>query len=140
MKHFLHHDFIPQTGKGKLRSSHLLFQSLVFFMFSFIFLYPQFAKAIPDFTFSVEATPESCPSNGTLKFSVSQTEPSAVITYTIYLLPELSKPFKVQQSPTLSSLRAGEYRIIATQEFNGESNNEKPVSYTHLTLPTIYSV
>ncbi|MEX2595171.1 MAG: gliding motility-associated C-terminal domain-containing protein [Anditalea sp.] len=126
-----------------MKSSHLLFQIFFFCVFSLVLLYPKSAsaKALPAFSFSVEATAESCPSNGELKFSVSQTEPSAVITYTIYLLPELNKPFKVQQASTLSSLRAGDYRIIATQEYNGESNSEQQDVTIDLTYePTDFNI
>lgn len=102
----------------------ILFASFFLLSLSFIASAPYASQSLADFVLEVKVNNESCSSDGELNFQVSQTLPSASIEYTIYLLPELSQPFKVQKSSILGGLDAGDYRVVATQTLNGTSSSE----------------
>ncbi|WP_293890125.1 gliding motility-associated C-terminal domain-containing protein [Flavobacterium sp.] len=74
---------------------------------------------------NVTATNESCPSNGTLMFTVSNTTAGSVILYSVYLLPNVTTPISVQSATTISGLTAGTYRIIATQTLGSVSGTRQ---------------
>lgn len=102
----------------------ILFASFFLLSLSFIASASYTSQSLADFVLEVKVNNESCSSDGELNFQVSQTLPSASIDYTIYLLPELSQPFKVQKHSILGGLDAGDYRVIATQTLNGESSSK----------------
>jgi len=79
---------------------------------------------LPAFTFTLTATDETCPQNGTLNFQVSGTDPGAVIIYTIYKLPVTATPFTTVTSNSLTGLRAATYRIVATQTLGSLTNSQ----------------
>lgn len=93
---------------------------LLFFLFSSV-TQAQFA----DFSFSVVQTNETCESNGTLSFSVQNTTPNAVITYSIYLLPNTVNPITVTTQNNYTGLNSGNYLIIATQNLAGQNNSQQ---------------
>lgn len=105
---------------------------LLFIIAGTLFFFP--AKALPDFDFSVEVKNESCSSDGKLIFSISPSLPAAVVEFTIYLLPELTKPLKVQSETVLSNLTAGDYRIVAKRELNGEISSK----LVNVTIKSVY--
>lgn len=79
---------------------------------------------LPNFTLTVTPTPQTCLGNGMLGFSVSGTNPSASIDYTVYLLPDTTTPVGVTTSSFLGSLSAGDYMVVATQSLGGNSNTQ----------------
>ncbi|MDY0089209.1 MAG: gliding motility-associated C-terminal domain-containing protein [Flavobacteriaceae bacterium] len=64
---------------------------------------------------AVSATNETCMGNGSLFFEITDAPPEATISYSVYLLPNISTPIAVLTTNTLPGLNAGNYRIIATQ-------------------------
>ena len=87
----------------------------LFLMFLFC---TQFAQGqLSNFTLSATKIDETCTANGSLSFSVSNTTPGSVILYSIYLLPNVTTPYSVQSSTTISGLTSGTYRIVATQSY-----------------------
>ena len=109
----------------------------LFLMFLFI---AQFAQGqLSNFTLNVTPTNETCPSNGTLTFTVSNTTAGSVILYSVYLLPNATTPISIQSATTISGLAAGTYRVVATQSLGSESgmqehdvtieNNLHPLTY-----------
>lgn len=110
------------------------------FTFSlFLFCMAAFAQ-LPDFTITVVPTAQTCLGNGSLAFSVSGTNPSANIDYTVYLLPDTATTVGTTTSSMLNSLEAGDYLVVATQSLGGESNtasvnvaiadDTEPLNYT----------
>lgn len=86
---------------------------------------------LPNFTLNVTFTHETCTTNGTMNFTVSGTNPAANITYTIYLLPDTTNPYRTVSTNTLSGLSAGNYRVVATQSL-GTANNSQQKDVTLL--------
>lgn len=91
-----------------------------------IFFFVQFAQAqLSNFTLTVVKTDETCTSNGSLTFSVSNTTPGSTILYSIYLLPNVTTPISVQSSGSISGLSAGTYRVVATQSLGNDSGSQQ---------------
>lgn len=76
------------------------------------------------FTLSVTPTPQTCLGNGSLAFSVLGTTPGATITYDVFLLPNVTTPLVSGSNATVSSLAAGNYRVVATQMLGNLSNTQ----------------
>lgn len=92
----------------------------------FFMLFCSLSQAqLSDFSFAVVKTDETCESNGTLTFSVQDTTPGSVITYSIYLLPNTVNPVTVTTQSTYMGLNSGNYLIIATQNLSGFSNSQQ---------------
>lgn len=92
----------------------------------FFILFCSFSQAqLADFSFSVVKTNETCESNGTLTFSVQNTTPESVITYSIYLLPNTVNPITATTQSSYTGLNSGDYLIIATQYLFGSSNSQQ---------------
>lgn len=88
--------------------------------------FAQFAQGqLSNFTLNVTPTNETCPSNGTLTFTVSNTTAGSVILYSVYLLPNATTPISIQSATTISGLAAGTYRVIATQSLGSESGTQE---------------
>ena len=88
-----------------------------------ILLISQFAYSqLSNFTFSVSSTNETCLGNGSLTFAVSNVVVGASIDYSIYVLPNTTTPIAVITSSTYTGLNAGNYLVVATQSFNGNSS------------------
>ena len=86
---------------------------------SFFILFSTLSQAqLADFSLSVVKTDETCESNGTLTFSVQNTTPQSIITYSIYLLPNTINPVIVTTQNNYTGLNSGNYLIIATQNLN----------------------
>lgn len=95
----------------------------LFLMFLFC---TQFAQGqLSNFTLSATKIDETCTANGSLSFSVSNTTPGSVILYSIYLLPNVTTPYSVQSSTTISGLTSGTYRIVATQSIGNQSGSQQ---------------
>lgn len=124
-----------------LKIRYLFIQLMIAFLAFLIPLHLYSSKILPDLEFSVEVKDESCSSDGELTFLVNPTDPSASITYHIFINPELTLPFKVQTETTLSNLSAGEYRIIATQELDGDSQSKQvDVTIKSSYVPTEFQI
>ena len=110
------------------------------FLAVFLFVFQFGFSQLNDFTLSLTVTHETCQGNGAIDFSVQNTTPGAVITYSVYLASNLTTPIGVTQSTSLAGLNAGTYVVIATQNLNGDSNtaqqqavinnNLNPVTFT----------
>lgn len=91
----------------------------------FIFLGTLAQAQLTDFSLAVQKTNETCESNGTLTFTVENTTAGAVMTYSVYLLPNTSSPISVTTQNTYSGLNSGVYLVIATQNFSGQTNSQQ---------------
>ena len=100
-----------------------LFQSFYFLFFMLCSSLMQ--GQLTDFSFTVQKTNETCESNGTLSFSVQNTTAGAVITYSIYLLPNVTSPITVTTQNNYTGLNSGTYLIIATQNLSGQTNSQQ---------------
>ncbi len=78
---------------------------------------------LQDFVLKVEVKDENCASDGELRFEVNSIHPSGSIEYAVYLLPDLTHPFKTLRDNVLGGLDAGDYRVVATQTVDGESSS-----------------
>lgn len=79
---------------------------------------------LPEFTFTVTATPQTCMGNGSLTFTVTGTNPAASMDYAVYLLPDTTTPVTIVTGTTVPSLVAGTYQVVATQSLGAESNSQ----------------
>lgn len=113
-----------------------------FYLFLTFLFFAQFAQGqLSNFTLNVTKTDETCPDNGTLTFSVSNTTAGSVILYSVYLLPDTTTPVSVQSATTLSGLSAGNYRVIATQSVGANSGTQQRDStIVDLVIPLVYQV
>lgn len=95
---------------------------------------------LPDFSLSVSSEAQTCLGNGSLQFTVSGTQPGAVMAYEIFLLPNTTTPVATVNTATAPNLIAGNYLVVATQTLGNESNTASanvtiddevvPLSYT----------
>lgn len=76
------------------------------------------------FTLTVTPTPQTCLGNGSLSFSTSGTTAGAAISYEVYLLPNTTTPIVSTSNTSVSSLSAGNYRVVATQTLGSLSNTQ----------------
>jgi len=58
----------------------------------------------------------------------------------VFYSREISKKIKISLGATSNALRLLKKNNVLTSEKKGKTNPYTSVSYTHLTLPTIYSV
>jgi gliding motility-associated-like protein len=80
---------------------------------------------LSDFTLTVTATDETCVGNGTLHFETAGTQPGAVITFSVYELPDTVNAIAVQTGTDLGGRTHGDYLVIATQSLNGNSGTQQ---------------
>ncbi len=107
---------------GKLLINRQKF--LYLFFIHFLFFNFSFAQ-LNDFTLQVTATNETCTANGTLTFTVSGVTEGAVITYSVYKLPNTTTPIAVLNNASLNGLSFGTYLVIATQTLGALSNTKE---------------
>lgn len=86
---------------------------------------------LPNFTITATATPQTCLGNGALAFSVSGSNPSAVMAYEVFLLPNATTPVVTVNNPYAPNLVAGSYLVVATQTLGSVSNT----ATTTITIP-----
>jgi hypothetical protein len=102
-----------------------MFSKKLYLFLMFLF-FAQFAQGqLSNFTLNVTKTNETCTSNGTLSFAVSNTTVGATMLYSIYLLPNVTTPLSVQSATSISGLAAGNYRVIATQSIGNQSGSQQ---------------
>lgn len=97
------------------------FAYTLFLFFCFITTYGQ----LPDFTFTLTATNETCTGNGKLDFQVTGTNPGATMIYTVYKLPETTTPFRTLSANSITGLNAATYRVIAKQIVGSLENTQQ---------------
>lgn len=96
---------------------------------------------LPPFTFTATPTPQTCLGNGTISFTVSGTQAGATMDYAVYLLPNTTTPVATVTTPSIGSLVAGTYQIIATQSLGGQtSTSTATVVITNQVVPLEYSM
>ena len=90
------------------------------------------------FTLNVTSANESCSGNGSLNFSVANTDPSGTITYIVYLLPDVTTPIASITANVLNGLSAGTYKIVARETIgNIFTTQEQTVSIASTIPPSI---
>ncbi len=93
------------------------------------------------FTFTAVATPETCPGNGTLTFSVTNPDPAGTLVYVIYKLPETVTPFATVTGNFLSGLSSGTYLIIARETVgNSVTTQQLTVTIGNQVQELVYSI
>lgn len=76
----------------------------------------------PAFTLNVTSTAQTCLGNGTLNFTVTGNDPSATMSYSVFLLPNTTTAVTTVTVPVATNLTAGNYQVVATQTLGGQSN------------------
>ncbi|WP_291113823.1 gliding motility-associated C-terminal domain-containing protein [Flavobacterium sp. UBA6135] len=92
----------------------------------FLLFLSSFAFAqVDNFTLEVNTINETCLGNGSMSFSVSGITPGATMSYAVFLLPNLTTPIAVLQTPSLTGLNAGNYGVVATQTLGADSGTQQ---------------
>jgi len=97
-----------------------------FWTFFWVLLFTTFSVSaqLPDFTFTVTATGETCAGNGQLTFTTAGTLPGATILFSVYLQPDVTDPVYSGDSTTFATA-AGTYNVVAVETLNGETNIQR---------------
>lgn len=96
---------------------------------------------LSDFTLTVTTTDETCFGNGILTFSVSGTQPGAVIIYEVYKLPNTTTPVATTTGNSITGLNSGVYSVIATQSLGGNTGSQSvEATIADLTNPLTFFV
>lgn len=115
-------------------------QALIFLALLFVFQSSAYAN-LPDFILTITKTDETCLANGTLTFTVQNTDPSATVEYKVYRLPDTVNAIAIQTTNFLSGQTNGTYRVIATQTLNGVSNSQtQDISIINAIIPLVYTI
>lgn len=77
------------------------------------------------FELQVTVTNETCPGNGNLQFLITGQSPNAIITYSVYLLPNLTTPVVTTNDSNVSVQVAGNYKVVASQLVNGVTTTDE---------------
>lgn len=93
----------------------------LFTLLFLLFTATMFAS-LPGFTLTLTPTPQTCLGNGAISFTPAGINPLATMDYAVYLLPNTTTPVATVATGSISGLVAGNYRVVATQSLNGESN------------------
>ena len=80
---------------------------------------------LTNFNFNATANDETCTNNGKIEMSVSNTSPGAEITYKLFLAPDFENHIAETMTSSFLTLKAGSYRVVATQSLAGESNTKQ---------------
>lgn len=101
----------------------MAFKKIFFFV---LFLATSIGHAqLADFNFDVVSTDETCAGNGAMQMSVSNTTAGSEIIYKLYLAPDFTNAIAETTTDSFGSLQSGNYRIIATQSFEGWTNSQQ---------------
>lgn len=93
------------------------------------------------FDLAVSHTNETCPGNGTLTFTPSNTNPGGTIVYFVYKLPDLTTPFASGPDTTVNGLTPGSYRVIARETVGSVTTTQQTdVTVTSSFIPLTYTV
>lgn len=94
-----------------------------FLMIAFLFFSITVKAQLTDFVFEVTKTDETCLSNGSLTFEVSNEMEGASFIFKVYLLPNETNPISILTDNYLGGLSAGNYRVEAIQSLGEFSNS-----------------
>lgn len=93
------------------------------------------------FTITATTTNETCSGNGTISIIASNTNPAGTMQYLIYKLPDLVTPLLTSNSPNITGLSSGTYKIVARETVgNTVSSQEIQVTINNVIVPLSYSV
>jgi len=93
------------------------------------------------FSLSISHTNETCAGNGSLSFTVANTDPNGTIDYFIYKLPNLTTPYASGPENILNGLTAGDYRVIARETVGSTTTTQQQdVTITSSFVPLTYTV
>lgn len=99
-----------------------------------------FAQLNP-FTLTVTPTPQTCLGNGSMSFATTGTTAGSTISYDVFLLPNLLIPVVSTSNTSVSSLSAGNYRVVATQALGALTNTALVnISIVNNIVPIQFSV
>ena len=108
------------------------------FIFLWILVLP---ISMMGFTFTANATDESCAGNGTITFTTLNPNPSGSILFVVYKLPETTTPYASVSGNTINGLSAGTYNIVAQETVNGvTTTQQQQVVINNTIVPLVYSV
>ncbi|MGK4569398.1 hypothetical protein [Flavobacterium sp. 3HN19-14] len=71
------------------------------------------------------STNETCQGNGTITLQTSNTTAGATMLFSLYLLPNVTTPLSQFSQNSIGGLNAGNYRVIATQSLDDDSNTQQ---------------
>jgi len=93
------------------------------------------------FNLSVTPTSETCSGNGSLNFTVSNTNSGSTIVYLIYKLPNTTVPIASLNTNFIGGLVAGDYRVIAKETFNNtETSQQQDVTVVNAKVTLNFTV
>lgn len=93
------------------------------------------------FDLTVTHTNETCLGNGSLSFTVSNSDPNGSILFIIYKLPDVTTPYSSGTDTTANGLTAGDYRIIARETVgNTTTTQQRDVTITSSFTPLNFTV
>lgn len=93
------------------------------------------------FNLAITHTNETCAGNGSLSFTVSNTNPTGSILYFVYKLPDVTAPYASGPENILNGLTAGDYRIIARETVGSTTTTQQQdVTITSSFIPLTYTV
>lgn len=117
-----------------------MFGKRLYLFFAFLFFTQLTQAQLSNFNLNVTKTDATCPSNGTLNFSVSNTTAGSTILYSIFLLPSTT-PISVQSATSISGLAPGNYRVVATQSLGSDSGSQQQnITIGNSIVPLTYQV
>ena len=96
---------------------------------------------LSDFNFDVITINETCAGNGALQMSVSNATAGSEIVYILYLSPDFTNAIAETSTDSFGSLQSGNYRVVATQSFEGLTNSQqKDVVIQDLVIDLDYDI
>lgn len=77
---------------------------------------------LPNFNLNAVASDEICNNNGMIAMSVTGTTNGSEIIYRLYMAPDFANSIAETSGSSFTSLGEGNYRVVATQSLNNDSN------------------
>ncbi|WP_188622028.1 T9SS type B sorting domain-containing protein [Flavobacterium suaedae] len=94
-----------------------------FLTIAFLFFSLTVKAQLNDFNLEVTKTDETCLSNGSLTFEISNETEGSDFIFKVYLLPNVTNPVSILTDNYLGGLSAGNYRVEAIQALGEFSNS-----------------
>ncbi len=106
-----------------------------------LFLQVKNFAQLPVFTLNTTVVPASCPNNGEISFSVTNTAVGATVIYQVYELPSNTLLSSNSTSTSINSLPPGNYSVVATQNLGAQSNSQSATVTVNSTyIPLVYGI
>ncbi len=112
---------IPISMKKKYSKKS---NSILLILLILIFSQLSFAQ-LANFALNLNKTDETCTGNGSLTFNVTGATLGSSISYSIYLLPNVTTPISATTSNSINNLLSGKYRVVALQTFGALTNTQQ---------------